>query len=170
MSKARGRGRNDRKIVYISTLVIHGIGPKASLFHRFPYSLHQETPAQSISQQRAIMNSQLSTLVGLSWNTFSCQFVTLASKASKINGLQWIIQILKEKKTVNEFRQCYEETKMPGTAVDLCNQNQRLERLLQKALLLWEQKRRKSVFKIQESESEEATCWCRNIGRELFGY
>jgi hypothetical protein len=30
---------------------------------------------------------------------------------------------------------------MPGTAVDL-----------------WEEKRRKSVFKIQESESEELTC------------
>jgi hypothetical protein len=59
-----------------------------------------------------------------------------ASKASKIHDLQWIIQILKEKKkTVNEFRQYYEET-VNDTAVDLCNQNQRLEKILQKALLL----------------------------------
>jgi hypothetical protein len=66
--------------------------------------------------------------------------------------------IKRNKKTVNEFRQYYEETQMPGTAVDLCNQNQRLEKILQKALLLCEEKQRKSVFKIQESESEELTC------------
>jgi hypothetical protein len=60
-----------------------------------------------------------------------------------------IIQIKKNKKTVNDFRQYYEETQIPGIAVDLCHQNQRLAKILQKALHLCKEKQRMSIFKPQ---------------------
>lgn len=44
MSKARGRAGNYWKSWTFSTLLINGIGPKASPFHRVPYPLHQEPP------------------------------------------------------------------------------------------------------------------------------
>ena len=63
--------------------------------------------------------------------------------------LQQIIQY--KQKIVNDFQHYYEETQIPGTAVDLCHQNQQLAKILQKALHLCEEKQRKSGFKLQET-------------------